>query len=153
MDNLLVQVVGKKCAVLFAPNEVHNLYLEGDKSAVLDIVNPDTTKYPLFSRAVAHECVLQPGDILFMPALWFHNITSLEFGVAVNMFWRHLPRDLYDNKDPYGNKDPLPAQRAIQTVEKAVKLINELPDTYKDFYARRLVSNIESSSYIVNSDN
>jgi len=147
MDNLLVQVVGKKRAVLFAPNEVHNLYLEGDKSAVLDIDNADVEKYPLFSQAVAHECLLQPGDILFIPALWFHNITSLEFGVAINVFWRHLHKDLYDTKDPYGNKDPLPAQRAIQAAERALKLLNELPDTYKDFYARRLVSTIESNSY------
>ena len=147
MDNLLVQVVGEKRAVLFAPDEVHNLYLEGDKSAVLEIDNSDKTKFPLFSRAVAHECLLQPGDILFIPALWFHNITSLEFSIAVNIFWRDLPKDLYDNKDPYGNKDPLPAQRAIQAVEKAIKLIGDLPNTYKDFYARRLVSNIESKSY------
>jgi len=112
MDNLLIQVVGKKRAVLYSPEDLPFLYLEGDKSRVVEIDNPDLSEFPEFERATPWECIMEPGDILFIPALWFHNMTSLNFSVAVNVFWRNLKRDLYDQKDPYGNKDPLPASKA-----------------------------------------
>ena len=33
-----------------------NMYLHGDKSAVIDIDHPDTTKYPLFQNAMSYGC-------------------------------------------------------------------------------------------------
>jgi len=38
-----------------------------DKSKVLDIDSPDTELFPEFYKALQHECVLQPGDVLFIP--------------------------------------------------------------------------------------
>lgn len=146
MDNLLVQVTGRKRVILFSPQEVNNLYLSGDKSRVLDIDTPDLTTYPRFAHVTHHECFLEAGDVLFIPALWFHNVVSLDFSVAVNVFWKHLNTGLYDSKDTYGNKDLLPAQRAHQIVDRALKALEELPDVYKDFYARRLISRIEAKS-------
>ena len=151
MDNLLVQVTGRKRVVLFSPQEVNNLYLSGDKSRVLDIDTPDLTAYPRFAHATRHECLLKAGDVLFIPALWFHNVVSLDFSVAVNLFWKNLDSKLYDSRDTYGNKDPLPAQRAQQIVDRALKALEDLPDDYKDFYARCLVSRIEAKSYLDNS--
>ncbi|CAI8011913.1 tRNA wybutosine-synthesizing protein 5 [Geodia barretti] len=148
MDNLLVQVTGRKRVVLFNPRDANNLYLTGDKSRVLDIDSPDLSLFPRFSRATRHECVLEPGDVLFIPALWFHNVVSVDFGVAVNVFWQNLDEKLYDSRDTYGNKDPLPAQRAQQILDRALKTLEELPDEYRDFYARRLVSRIEEKSYM-----
>lgn len=68
---------------------------------------------------------------------------ALEFGIAVNVFWKHLDDNLYDNKDTYGNKDLTPASRAMQIMDRAMKALEELPDSYKDFYARRLITRIE----------
>lgn len=78
-------------------------------------------------------------------------MVSLDFGVAVNVFWKHLEDSMYDNKDTYGNKDLQPAARAMQITERAIKALEELPPVYRDFYARRLVSKIEKKCYI-NSD-
>ena len=72
-------------------------------------------------------------------ALWFHNVITMDFGVAVNVFWRHLDAGCYDNKDTYGNKDLTIATRAMQVMDRAVKMLDELPEEYKDFYARRMV--------------
>ena len=151
MDNLLVQVTGRKRVVLFSPKEVANLYMVGDKSAVLDIDSPDLKAFPLFEHVVHHSCTLEPGDVLFIPALWFHNVKSEQFGVAVNIFWRHLDAPFYDPKDTYGNKDPLHAQKAMQMVEKALAALDELPEDYRDFYARTLASKI-SSRYVHKQD-
>ena len=43
------------------------VFLSGDKSEVLDIDNPDLTKYPEFVKVTQFECELEPGDILFIP--------------------------------------------------------------------------------------
>ena len=151
MDNLLVQVTGRKRVVLFSPRDASNLYLSGDKSRVLDIDRPDLAIFPRFARITRHECCLEAGDVLFIPALWFHNVVSLDFSVAVNVFWRNLDGNLYDARDTYGNKDPLPAQRAQQVMDRALKALEELPDEYRDFYARRLVSRIEEKSFLAES--
>ncbi|XP_015252512.1 PREDICTED: tRNA wybutosine-synthesizing protein 5 isoform X1 [Cyprinodon variegatus] len=143
MDNLLAQVTGRKRVVLFSPQDALHLYLNaGDKSEVLDVDAPDLKRFPEFVKARRYDCVLQPGDLLFIPALWFHNTRALQFGVGVNVFWRHLPADSYDRKDPYGNKDPLAAARALQTLEKALGALDQLPADYRDFYGRRMVQRI-----------
>ncbi|KAL3853893.1 hypothetical protein ACJMK2_013192 [Sinanodonta woodiana] len=146
MDNLLIQVNGRKRVVIFSPKEADKLYLNGDKSEVLDIDNLDEKKFPLFSHTERYEGILNPGDILFIPALWFHNVISLDFGVAVNVFWKHLDDNFYDSKDTYGNKDPLPATRAMQILDRALKTLDELPLEYREFYARRLVHRIQSKA-------
>lgn len=122
----------------------------GDKSEVLDIVSPDLKRFPDFVKAKRYECVLEPGDLLFIPALWFHNTTALQFGVGVNVFWRHLPADSYDKKDPYGNKDPVAATRALQALERALHTLDELPADYRDFYGRRMIQRIQKRTYCDN---
>ncbi|XP_069589733.1 tRNA wybutosine-synthesizing protein 5 isoform X3 [Ranitomeya imitator] len=150
MDNLLIQVTGTKRVVLYSPRDAPYLYLSGDKSEVLDVDNPDLVKYPLFSQARRYECTLQAGDVLFIPALWFHNTVAEEFGVGVNVFWRHLPSDCYDKTDTYGNKDPTAASRAVQILDRALKTLDELPEEYKDFYARKMVVRIQNKAYSTN---
>ncbi|XP_030065848.1 tRNA wybutosine-synthesizing protein 5 isoform X2 [Microcaecilia unicolor] len=150
MDNLLIQVTGRKRVVLYSPRDAAYLYLMGDKSEVLDVDNPDLNKYPLFPKARRYECCLEAGDVLFIPALWFHNTIAEEFGVAVNVFWRHLSSECYDKTDTYGNKDPVAASRAVQILDRALKTLDELPEEYKDFYARRMVLRIQAKAYSVN---
>ncbi|KAM7407875.1 hypothetical protein PAMA_003574 [Pampus argenteus] len=118
-------------------------WLTGDKSEVLDIDSPDLKVFPDFVKAKRYECMLEPGDLLFIPALWFHNTLALQFGVGVNVFWRHLPADSYDKKDPYGNKDPVAATRALKALERALHTLDELPPDYRDFYGRRMIQRIQ----------
>lgn len=152
----------------------------GDKSEVLDIDAPDLKRFPDFVKARRYECVLEPGDLLFIPgkttftypayvpeavpalrelllilvssALWFHNTLALQFGVGVNVFWRHLPADVYDKKDPYGNKDPVAAARALQALERALHALDELPAEHKDFYGRRMIQVIQRRTFLDDED-
>jgi tRNA wybutosine-synthesizing protein 5 len=143
MDNMLLMVSGSKRVVLYEPKDALYMYLQDDKSRVLDIDNPDENIFPDFSRAIPYDCVLQPGDVLFIPAMWFHNVVNVDAGVAVNVFWRHLEANQYDRTDTYGNKDLVVAARAAQGVDRAVKLLDALPDEYRDFYARKLIARIQ----------
>ena len=82
-------------------------------------------------------------NLSYISALWYHNVINLEWGVAVNIFWRHLEASYYDPKDPYGNKDLLPGSRALQVMDRAVKILEELPEEYKDFYVKRLMIRLQ----------
>ncbi len=83
-----------------------------------------------------------------MSAMWFHNVINMEWGVAVNVFWRHLEPSFYDSKDTYGNKDLVPAARASQVIDRALKILDELPPEYKDFYARTLMNKIKQKACV-----
>ena len=57
----------------------------------VDIEYPDLARFPRFSEARRVECELGAGDVLFMPAFWWHEVRShpdpLEMrNMAVN-FW------------------------------------------------------------------
>ena len=67
-------------------------------------------------RDTVRHCIMPASrQITLRPtAMWFHNVISLDFGVAVNVFWGHLEEKFYDHKDTYGNKDLVPATRAMQ---------------------------------------
>lgn len=64
------------------------------------------------------------------------------------MFWRHLPADTYDKKDPYGNKDLVAASRALQALERALNALDELPADYRDFYGRRMMQRIQKRTLL-----
>jgi len=143
MDNVYCQVVGHKRAVLWAPDQADFLYLSGDKSQVINIDCPDSQKFPMFLRARRFSADLEPGDILFIPALWFHNMTAKDFGVAVNVFWKELPPQVYDPKDVYGNRDHLVAAKADRMLDNVIKQLENLPPIYKDFYGRKLACKLK----------
>lgn len=143
LDNVYVQIVGRKKVTLWAPDQALNMYLDGDKSKIIDIDHFDEGKFPKFKNAQRYEGVLEPGDILFIPSMWFHNTEALDFGVAINVFWKNLDEQMYDKKDAYGNKDLLPGAKSLRMLDNVMKQLDLLPADIKDFYGRRLISRIE----------
>eukprot|EP00899_Mesostigma_viride_P015022 jgi/Mesvir1/23520/Mv18225-RA.1 len=147
MDNILMQVVGRKRVVLWPPHAARHLYVHKSTSAVLDIDAPDIDKFPNFHHAMPHAvaCTLEPGQMLFIPALWFHNVLPLDFSVSVNLFWRSLPLELYPRKDLYGNADLVPATQAEAAVDTALEHLSKLPQYYRCFYGQTLVGKLQEA--------
>ena len=145
MDNVLLQFTGRKRVILFRPEDAVHLHMIGSASPITDIddcIDPDFCA----ARARAIEVILEPGDALAIPALWPHNVTALEFSVAINVFWRGLPKCEYASKDLYGNRDPVLCEEALELVTKAAAKLTEedattgdrrLGKRYVDFYARK----------------
>ena len=52
---------------MFHPSDIDYLYVDGDKSLVNNIEEPDLETYPLVRQATAYTGVLKPGDCLFIP--------------------------------------------------------------------------------------
>ncbi|CAF0715070.1 unnamed protein product [Brachionus calyciflorus] len=145
MDNILIQVSGRKRIILFPPSDIEYLYMKGDKSLVLEVDNPDLEKYPLFTKASRYECELNPGDGIFIPSLWLHNVITLDFSIGVNVFWKHLDDEFYEKKDIYGNKDLLNAQKAFLFTDKSLKELNSMPLYYKEFYTKRIIEALKDN--------
>lgn len=138
-DNVYFQIVGQKRVLMWAPDQALNMYLDGDKSQVTNVDDPDLDQFPKFALTKQYEGILQPGDTLFIPSMWFHNMKALDFGIAINMFWKNFDLKLYDKKDPYGNKDLLPAAKSLRMLDNVIRQLDELPSEIKDFYARLLI--------------
>lgn len=95
--NLACVVAGRRRFVLFPPEQIDNLYVgpvldtpSGVPISLVDETNPDFDRFPRYQYALdaAQEAVLNPGDALYIPSLWWHGVTSLEpFNVLVNYWW------------------------------------------------------------------
>jgi len=96
-DNLACVVAGRRKFNLFPPEQIENLYPGptlvtpgGVPVSMVDINQPDMKRYPRYAEAlkVGQEAILEPGDAIYIPALWWHGVESLEsVNVLVNYWW------------------------------------------------------------------
>lgn len=84
-NNLLIQLVGRKRVVLAPASETPKLYNDHHVfSEIRDIRagDLDFTRYPRLRDVRLHEIILEPGDALFIPIGWWHQLTALDFSVS-----------------------------------------------------------------------
>jgi mannose-6-phosphate isomerase-like protein (cupin superfamily) len=101
--NVACVVAGRRHFTLYPPDQIANLYPGpilgapgGVPISMVDIWDPDLDKYPGYAQAVevAQEASLEPGDAIYIPALWWHAVESLEpLNVLVNYWWGGIPED------------------------------------------------------------
>jgi len=94
-DNLFAQVWGHKRFLLYPPHHAEFLYVREANPALagsaFDPEAPDYAAFPLARQARPIECVLQAGDMLFLPAGWFHHVRALSFSLSANRWTRERP--------------------------------------------------------------
>ena len=100
-NNLACCAIGRRRFTLFPPEQIFNLYpgpLEptpgGQAVSVVDFANPDLEKYPRFREAIAagQMAEVEPGDAVFIPAMWWHHVEGLSaFNTLVNYWWSTSP--------------------------------------------------------------
>ena len=107
LDNLLMQVVGTKRVLLYPKSvwlkDENNDISTAEEAAwayagshgmqnntsPVDVENPDLQKFPFFAKCPPPiECILKPGDSLYIPSKWWHHVRSLSRSVSVNAWWR-----------------------------------------------------------------
>ncbi|MEO1553350.1 MAG: cupin-like domain-containing protein [Pseudomonadota bacterium] len=96
--NLACSVAGHRRFLVFPPEVFPDLYLgpfdntpAGRIISMVDVHNPDFEAHPRFRNALAHAKVadLAPGDALYMPSLWWHQVDGLDpFNILINYWWR-----------------------------------------------------------------
>ncbi len=96
-DNVACVVSGRRRFTLFAPEQELNLYIAqlpqtpaGRPVSRVDVAQPDLQKYPRYASAQAQAITytLEPGDALYIPKHWWHNVESLDdVNTLVNFWW------------------------------------------------------------------
>jgi hypothetical protein len=82
----LFQIHGRKKVILFSPDYSELLYrLPFNVHTEVDITKPDYEKYPGLRYVTGTEYLLEPGDLLFIPAGWWHHIEYPEGGYSMSI--------------------------------------------------------------------
>jgi hypothetical protein len=102
-DNIACVVAGRRRFTLFPPDQLPNLYvgpldhtMAGQPASMVDLNDPDFQRFPRFREALAAAVVaeLEPGDAIYIPTLWWHQIEALSpFNILVNHWWEDAPPD------------------------------------------------------------
>ena len=88
-DNILCQIEGKRSFTVFSPFQTAFLYPQGEDMyfSQLDPAAPDLQRFPDFTHATPVHVELEAGDMLFLPAFWWHQVHHAAMrNIAVN-FW------------------------------------------------------------------
>ena len=103
-DNIFAQVWGNKRVFLAPPHHDEFLYPK-QANAILfgspfDPESPDYEAFPLARQAALVECLVAPGDLLYVPAGWYHQVRALTFSLSSNRWARARPLALSGEADP-----------------------------------------------------
>lgn len=96
--NIAVVACGRRRFTLFPPEQVGNLYVGpldfAPTAAAMSLPSLDSAadpRWPRLAAALAHAQVaeLEPGDAIYVPPVWWHNVASLaQLNALVNFWWR-----------------------------------------------------------------
>lgn len=99
-ENIACAVAGRRRFTLFPPGQIKNLYVgpidhnpAGQPISLASLQEPDLERHPRYEEALKHALVadLEPGDALYIPPLWWHNVESLDsLNILVNYWWENL---------------------------------------------------------------
>ena len=94
-DNLFAQLWGRKRIFLAPPH--HDVFLYPREANPLlfgspvDPEAPDFERFPLARQAALVELIVEPGDMLYVPAGWYHQVRALSFSLSSNRWARGQP--------------------------------------------------------------
>ncbi len=96
-DNIACVAAGRRRFTLFPPDQEENLYIAdtphtpgGRPISLVDLRAPDLDRFPCFTRALetAQVADLEPGDALYMPCHWWHNVEAFgSLNILINFWW------------------------------------------------------------------
>lgn len=88
---LLALLHGEKHIVLFSPQDRRALYPIGSGTGVnwsrVDFWRWDADALPLYKDARPIPVTLRAGEMLFVPATWWHCVHTIEPSIALNYWW------------------------------------------------------------------
>jgi hypothetical protein len=101
-DNIFARIWGTK-RIFLSPSHHDEFLYPSEANAVLfgspfKPEAPDFERFPLARHASMIECIVNPGDLLYVPAWWYHHVRALTFSLSANRWVRALPCAL--NGDP-----------------------------------------------------
>ncbi len=100
-DNIFAQVWGTKRVFLAPPHHDEFLYPRAANAILVgspfDPEAPDFDRFPLARHASMIECIVEPGELLYVPAGWYHQVRALTFSLSANRWARAMPLALKED--------------------------------------------------------
>lgn len=97
---LHTQICGRKRWRFISPLQTPRLYNHFDVYSPIDLDRPDLVRYPAFDGVQVLEAVVGPGDTVFLPLGWWHQVTALDVSLSFSYSNLALPNSYrYDNPD------------------------------------------------------
>ena len=94
------QVVGRKRWRFISPLETPQLYNYHDVYSPIDIDRPDLHRYPDFAKVTVLDVVVNPGETVFLPLGWWHQVTALDLSMSFSFSNPAVPNQFsYRNPD------------------------------------------------------
>ncbi|MYM31571.1 cupin-like domain-containing protein [Duganella sp. CY15W] len=94
-DNIFAQIWGTKRIFLSPPHHDEFIYPREANPILFgspfDPEAPDYTQFPLARQATMIEVIVHPGDMLYVPAGWYHQVRALTFSLSSNRWARGVP--------------------------------------------------------------
>lgn len=130
--NIACVAAGRRRFTLLPPQCAPLLYLgppdyaptPAPMSVVPDLHRADPARFPLLAEALARAIVaeLEPGDAIYIPPLWFHQVEALapQLNILLNYWWRPAPAP--------GRRDDL----HLATMRLAMLALRHLPDAERE---------------------
>ncbi|CAN7989665.1 unnamed protein product [Ixodes pacificus] len=98
-QNFFAHLRGHKRFLLFSPDQYgclypHPVWHPHDRQSQVDFSDPDLSRFPEFEHLRGWETVLGPGDVLYLPMYWWHQVESApgeDYTVSVNFWYKVRP--------------------------------------------------------------
>ncbi|XP_021894077.1 lysine-specific demethylase JMJ30 [Carica papaya] len=89
--NILAQVVGKKYVRLYPASLSEELYPYSEtmlcNSSQVDLDNINEKEFPKAVELEFVDCILEEGEMLYIPPKWWHYVRSLTTSFSVSFWW------------------------------------------------------------------
>ena len=120
-QNFFAQVNGNKKCILFSPNQYSNLYPypvghPADRQSQVDLYSPNYDLHSNFAQCTGMVTVLEPGDVLFIPNMWYHHFENLSTPCTSVNFWFKCGKD-----DPMKVELPLRDATRLMSMRRNVE--------------------------------
>jgi len=88
---LHTQVVGRKRWRFISPLDTPNLYNHFQVYSPIDLDRPDLARFPRFAQVQVLEVVAEPGDTVFLPLAWWHQVAALDVSLSFSYSCLDVP--------------------------------------------------------------
>ena len=165
--NFYAQLYGTKQFTMFRPTNWPGLYPypflhPSHAQAQVNLSDSlNVGSFPLTKKVEAYRVVLQPGDLLFMPPMWFHHVESMDVSISVNVwtdsdqtaimedvFALQLPTTIFHWSD--SRVEAVAGSVLVNRAVTEVCKLRKCPHPDNDYFASpNLPTGLDSSDYLV----
>jgi hypothetical protein len=94
------QIVGRKRWRFISPLDTPRVYNHVGVFSEVDLEQPDLIRHPAIAEVKVAEAVVEPGETIFLPLSWWHQVASLDMCISFSFSNLDVPNSYsYENPE------------------------------------------------------